>query len=162
MIFGILNIGFALFGLLALLLTVFVMSRMSFHQNPFLEQLHNNPTYIAWMRISTPVGGVVSVALLAAGIGLLLLQNWARIFSICYAIYAIIGTVLGFVIMLNVCMAVLNEGVQGTARAGMIGAMFGAVIGMVFGMVYPILLLIFMTRPKIIAAFRPEPAPQIA
>ena len=38
------------------------------------------------------------------------------------------------------------------AVGGMIGAMAGTVGG-VFGMIYPILLLVFMTRPKVVRAF---------
>ena len=37
------------------------------------------------------------------------------------------------------------------------GAAIGGVMGGCFGLVYPILLLVFMTRPQVVAAFKAQP-----
>jgi hypothetical protein len=42
-----------------------------------------------------------------------------------------------------------------------IGGAVGGVMGGCFGMIYPILLLIFMTRPKVVAAFRGAMPPSL-
>ena len=52
---------------------------------------------------------------------------------------------------------------QGPEAAGMIGSAIGSVLDVVLGPIYPILLLIFMTRPKVVAAFQvPPPLPPSA
>ncbi len=154
-IFGILNIGFALLGLVGLLFSMLMMSRMDVTANPVLKQMQNNPGYATWMKISMPLGGITSVLLLAAGIGLLLLQNWARIVSIGYGIYSIIGGIIGGIVMANVFVSMMSHTVRGPTGIVMILPLICGIFGMVIGLTYPILLIIFMTRPKIVAAFRP-------
>jgi hypothetical protein len=156
-IFGILNIGFAALGLVGLLFSAVILSHTDAAKNPMLKEMYDNPAYAAWMKISMPLSGIVSVVLLAAGIGLLLLKNWARIASIAYGIYAILGCLVGGVLMLNVIVPIISHNSGGPERMIMIFTMIGSVGGMVLGLVYPILLIIFMTRPKIIAAFGPPP-----
>lgn len=159
-IFGILNIGFALFGLVGLLFSTLVMSHMNTGANPILQQMQDNSMYAAWMKISIPLGGIVSVLLLAAGIGLLMLQNWARIISIGYAIYSIIACVIGSFVMVMVFASIMSHNnANGPAGFMMIASIIGGIFGMVIGLAYPVLLLIFMTRPKVVAAFSPaQPA----
>lgn len=156
MVFGILNIGFALLGMVGSLFSVLVLSRVHSHSNPFLDQMHNNPLYRTWMSISVPLGGVVSVALLAAGIGLLMLQNWARIVSIVYGIYSIVVGLIGLGVTFSVFMSIFSQSNNPSMKGTMIAVMLGGVFGGAIGLAYPVLLLIFMTRPKVIAAFRPE------
>jgi hypothetical protein len=157
-IFGILNIGFAALGFLGLLIAMVMPARTNGAAIPMLKEMYENPTYISWMKISIPLGGIVHLALLAAGIGLLLLQNWARIMSICYGIYAILACLVGGVVTLNIVMPIMRNnsgGPQGFFAIAMLIFMMGATV---VGLVYPILLLIFMTRPKVVAAFLPDPA----
>ena len=67
-IFGILNIGFAVLGLFGLLFSLVILSHTDHSKNPMLQAMYDNPAYAAWIKISMPLGGVVSVALLAAGL----------------------------------------------------------------------------------------------
>ena len=94
------------------------------------------PTMGLW-----PLVGIAAVVLLAAGIGLLLSQNWARIVSIIDGVYSIVTCIVGGIMTLN----------SGTSGMMMIVSLFATIVSLV----YPILLIIFMTRPKIIAAFGP-------
>jgi hypothetical protein len=48
---------------------------------------------------------------------------------------------------------------RGPEAAGAIGGAAGGMIGGCFGLVYPIILLIFMFRPTLAAAFRPADQP---
>jgi hypothetical protein len=135
-IFGILNIGFGFFDLFITLFSMFVVPRMNMAA-PLLIQMNDNP----WTRITMPLDGIAAVALSAAGIGLLLSQNWARIVSIIDGIYSILSCVVGGIVTLN----------SGTSGIMIIVSL----IATVGSLVYPILLIIFMTRPKVAAAFGP-------
>ncbi len=154
LIFGILNIGFALLGLLGLLFSVLIVPHMNGGKNPMLEQMNSSPGYAAWMRISTPLGGVVSLILLAAGVGLLMLQNWARIVSIGYGVYTIIMCIVGSIVMVNLFSTLAAQ--SPAPQLFRVFMAIGMVFGLLIGLAYPILLIIFMTRPKVVAAFRPE------
>ena len=133
--------------------------------NPVVRIMRENPTYAAWLKLTIPLGLVTCVVLLAAGIGLLRRKSWARKVSIGYAIYAIVFGLLGMVInFIFLLLPMLEEAQrkQGPEAAGAIGGALGGTIGGCFGLVYPILLLIFMTRPKVAAAFHsPAPPPAL-
>jgi hypothetical protein len=156
-IFGILNICFGLLGVVGLLFSSVLMSAKTAGGNPMLKQMFENPSYIAWMKISIPLGGLCSIALLTGGIGLLFLQNWARLLSIAYGIVAILSGLIGGAVMLNVAMSMLAHGSQGASGLAMIITLVSTFFGMVIGLVYPVLLIIFMTRRKVVAAFGPPP-----
>jgi hypothetical protein len=159
--FGILNIIFAAVGVFALLTSIAFFFVPTTSQNPVVRIMHENRAYMTWMLLTIPLGLVSSGALLAAGIGLLLLKPWARILSIGYAIYAIlsglIGTILNAVFLLPPLLEEASRK-QGPEAAGAIGGAVGGTVGGCVGLIYPILLLIFMTRPKLIEAFRPPGA----
>jgi tetrahydromethanopterin S-methyltransferase subunit G len=59
---------------------------------------------------------------------------------------------MNFVFMV---LPLLNQSGHGssTENATQIGGAIGGTIGGLFGLIYPVLLLIFMTRPKVKAAF---------
>jgi hypothetical protein len=97
------------------------------------------------------LGAVAGLVLVAAGIGLLLSKNWARLTSIGYGVYGVLLAVANAVVMLNA--ASHQQGM--TKIIFLISGLFGAVLGLI----YPVLLLIFMTRPKVVAAFQPAQPP---
>jgi hypothetical protein len=135
-IFGILNIGFGFLDLFVTLFSMFVLPRMNM-ATPLLKQMHDN----YWTKITMPLDGIAAVALLAAGIGLLLSQNWARIVSIIDGIYSILSCIVGGIVTL----------MSDTSGIMMIVSLM-ATVG---SLVYPILLIIFMTRPNVVAALKP-------
>jgi hypothetical protein len=158
-VFGILNIVFAALGILGVLSSLALFAAVGIHSNnPVIQLMHNSPAYAAWMKVSVGLGLLVCPALLASGIGLLKLQSWARVFSIVYAIYAvvmvIVSTVANYFLMVQPLL-VQAQGKPGPEAAGLIGAAIGGTIGSCAGVIYPILLLIFMLRPKVAAAFKP-------
>jgi hypothetical protein len=162
--FGILNIIFAGLGVFGLVASITLLTVMD-TRNPVVRIIQNNPAYAAWMKLSVPLGLLSCAILLTAGIGLLRMKNWARLLSIGYAIYAILFGIVGIVInFLFLVRPMLEEAShkQGPEAAGEIGGAIGGGIGGCIGLVYPVLLLIFMTRPKLVAAFRatnPPPLP---
>jgi len=159
-VFGILNIVFAAFGIFGLIGSIILFLMPVGSNNPVIKIMHENPAYAAWLKICIPLGLLRCAALLAAGIGLLRLKSWARILSIVYAIFAVVFDILAMVInFFFIIQPMLEQARQqhGPETAGAIGGAIGGTIGGCFGLIYPVLLLIFMLRPNVVAAFRPLP-----
>ncbi len=165
-VFGILNIVFAVFGFCGVLgiVAVFMMlgtnlNNPAFQNNPTMQAIQDSPAYATWLKISVVLGVFVSIALLAAGIGLLRLKPWARTLSIAYGIYGIVSVIIGTVVNYFFLIQPMLEkahGEQGPEAAGAIGGAIGGMFGGCIGIIYPVLLLIFMTRPNVTAAFRQQ------
>jgi hypothetical protein len=161
-VFGILNIVFAALGLCGTAFSVILfLPSAAAANNPVVQIIQSSPAYAAWMKLSVGLGVIVAAALLAAGIGLLNLKPWARTLSIIYAIYAIVMVIIGDVInyiFLIQPMLQKAHSEQGPEAAGAVGGAIGGLAGGCFGLIYPILLLIFMTRPHVVAAFNQTPS----
>jgi len=162
--FGILNIAFAVLGVFGLLGTIALFSMTGTSINPVVKIMRESPALATWLKLSIPLGLLSCGVLLAAGIGLLRLENWGRKLSIGYAIYGIIfstiGLVMNFIFLLGPLLEEASRK-QGPEAAGAFGGAVGGSIGGCFGLIYPILLLVFMTRPKILAAFHPPSPPPL-
>ena len=157
-VFGVLNIVFAVFGIFGLIVSVVLFLPQTHSNNPVIQLIHDNQAYAAWLKFSLALGLVAVVVKLSAGIGLLRLKPWGRQLSIIYAIYAIGMVIVGAVVNYFFLLRPLLEQAQQKHRpeaAGAIGAAIGGTFGSCFGLIYPILLLVFMTRPVVVAAFRP-------
>jgi hypothetical protein len=165
-VFGILNIVFAVFGMFAVLSSLVLFTALgTSSKNPVIQLIHDNHAYAIWMELCIPLGVVVSAALLAAGIGLLQLKPWARMVSIAYAIYSIVmvvaGSVVNYFFLMRPMLAQAHLQ-RGPEAAAAIGGAIGGTVGGCFGLIYPVLLLIFMLRPNVVAAFsRAEDQPAI-
>ena len=162
--FGILNIVFAVFGVFGMLGTIALFSMTGTSNNPVVKIMRESSAYTAWLKLMIPLGLLTSGLLLAAGIGLLRLENWGRKLSIGYAVYAILIGILGLVMnFIYLFGPLLKEAAQkqGPEAAGAIGGAVGGSVGGCFGLLYPIFLLVFMTRPKIVAAFHPPSPPPL-
>jgi hypothetical protein len=114
------------------------------------------------MKLAIPLGFLAAGVSIAAGVGLLKLKSWGRALSIGYAIYSIVASLLGAVLNYIFIMQPLMERASqksGPEAAALIGGAIGGTFGSCFGMIYPVLLLIFMLRPNVVAAFRPPAEP---
>jgi hypothetical protein len=165
MIFGILNIGFGALDLMGLLMRSATESLAV--KSPFpwlnsalalLDYMYQNPTYILWRDIATPLQALAGVALLAAGIGLLKLKNWARLASIAYGIYAMIIVLSNLAVMCLVLGGRVREGLQNVPASLVLLGVILLLAGLVVSLAYPALLIFFMTRRKILPAFAPPAA----
>jgi NADH:ubiquinone oxidoreductase subunit 3 (subunit A) len=163
LIFGILNIGFGLVKL-GWPLVAAAMANLKLSSHSGMAALQSDPAYAALSKFNMWTGVVFGLALLAFGIGLLLLQNWARIGSIVYAVVAIVFVLVGSVVVWPFMkrmverMATQAPGAPSGLLEGIVMFMFVVVI--MFGLAYPLLLLFFMTRSNVIEACqRQEPAP---
>ncbi len=163
-VFGILNMVFAAFGLFGIIASVGLLMMAGKTDNPVIKLMQDSPGYALWFKICIPLGLLSCGVLLAGGIGLMLVKPWGRLLSIGYAIYAIIFGFAGMVVNFLFLVRPMLEQAKhkgGPEAAGAIGGAIGGSIGGCFGMIYPILLLVFMFRPVIVAAFRPPAPPQI-
>lgn len=159
-VFGVLNIVFAVFGVFGLIFSMALFHLPADSNNPVIKLIHENAAYATWLKAGILLGVPSCLVLLATGIGLLCLKSWARILSMVYAIYAIVFGIVGMVVNSIVMVLPMVEQArqqQGPEAAAAVGGAIGGTIGGCFSLVYPVLLLIFMTRPKVVAAFRPAP-----
>jgi len=165
-IFGILNIGFGALGLLSLLMQNGEESFATKFSIPWLNRvlgllndMYHDPTYILWRDISVPLRALAGVALLAAGIGLLRMKNWARLASIVYAVYEIIFVFANLLVMVLVLGGPVRESLRSDPALLVILGVVLLVAGLLVSLAYPALLIFFMTRPKILPAFAPPSPP---
>jgi hypothetical protein len=158
LIFGILNIGLGLLKLIWPLVAA-ALAHLKLGGHSSMAALQSDPTYIALTKLATWTGVIFGVALLAFGIGLLLLQNWARLGSIVYAVVDIVFVLITSMLMWPITKRMLEQ--MPNVPPGMMAgfAMIGMVIGIFLGLIYPVLLLFFMTRTNVIEACeRQQPA----
>jgi hypothetical protein len=163
-VFGILNLVFAAFGFVGLLISLVLFFVPESSENHVVKLIHSSPAYAAYLKISIGLGLLACLALLAAGIGLLMLKPWARTLSIVYAIYSILQAIVGTIINYFLLVRPLIEQAQnssGPEAAAAMGGAIGGTIGGCVGLIYPALLLFFMMRPNVVAAFRPPVYPPV-
>lgn len=165
-VFGILNIVFAILGFFVEIVSVFLIFVWPNTDNPVLRIVQEQSFLYVWTALMLPVGMAFSMLKLAGGIGLLRMKPWGRKASILYGIGAIVlvclGALVNMVFLFGPLMAEAGRS-SGPAAAGAVGGAIGGGCGSFCGLIYPILLLVFMTRPGIVAAFRPPlAAPPVA
>ena len=161
-VLAILNLVFGGFGIFGAISSYAITHAPIMANNPAVKVMNDQPGYAKWMLISIPLSLIGALMLLTSGIGLLKAREWARKLAIGYGIYAIIFTIITTTMSYRFVLAPMFEQsrtAQGAEAAGAIGAAIGGIIGSCFSLVYPIILLIFMTRPRIISACTGTPPP---
>ncbi|HLX94705.1 MAG TPA: hypothetical protein VKU37_03085 [Verrucomicrobiae bacterium] len=156
------NFVFAGFGVVGLMASIALFTLSADSNNSLMKLIQAGPGYVVWLKICIPLGLLNCAALLVDGIGLLRLKPWARGLAIGYAIYAIVFTVLGLWINLTLMIQAMSEPIrprEELAVAGTIGGPVSGTVGALFWLIYPIVLLVFMFLPKVMATFRPSIPP---
>ena len=120
---------------------------------PFAVRSEGSKRTLYWApparTASTPFGLAVSVVLIAAGIGLLKLREWARKASIAYGIYGVVVSLVGTYIQFSYVMPILEELLETATsieKISIVSAMGAIYFAMCWTILYPILVLIFMNR----------------
>ena len=122
----------------------------------FIKTLYDNPGYVLWNKFTLPLNVTACLLMVAAGVGLLLSKNWARRAAIGCGIYKILFVFLNIAVFCSLGLRELAGSVM--EMAGPVGIVIAAVAGLVailLTLAYPVLLLYFLTRPKIVRAFQP-------
>ena len=164
-LFGILNIGIGLLGLGGALLSTLFEGLGAAAASPsvnsisaFMDTLNHNPVYILWNRITVPLNAAAGLLLVAAGVGLLLLKNWARLASIGYGIYKIVFAILNVPVLGLALRQILARTMEEAGTPLIVILTLIGLVATVLTLVYPVLLIYFLTRPRAVLAFQPEPA----
>jgi hypothetical protein len=146
-LFGILNIGYGAFNLLSLLFLRLIADAKIGPNSP-LKAFQGDASQMHLLWVTGLISAVAGLFLMAAGVGLLLGQNWGRLTSLAWAVFDIL-TVLA-----TVPLSWKAAHATTPAQFGDSLALIVTVFGLVASLAYPIALLIFMTRPKLIAALQ--------
>jgi hypothetical protein len=163
-IFGYLNIVFAVFALFGAFGAFSLQLAGDDSKNPIVKLMHENQAYATWVKCTIPMDLLSFAFLLTAGIGLLRLSEWARKLSIAYGIYAIlmdIAVAAANFVFLRPMLAQTSFTDGAYTAPAATAAVIGAIMGGVFGLIYPVVLIVFMMRREIAAAFRPPAEPPV-
>jgi hypothetical protein len=152
--FGFLNIVFAvfaIFGALGALGDLALQGVPDDGKNPIVA-LMKNPAYVTWVKTTIPMNLLYCALFFFSGIGLLRLAEWGRKLSIACGVYGILLNVGVAATNFNFSQHASSNNIpaHGSPTADLVIAMMGAV----FGLIYPVVLIVYMRRPEITAAFR--------
>src|SRR5579864_5157442 len=163
-VLAILAIIFGSLGVLGTLCNIPQYLGMSFGPNPVIDEIRSDKLLMSYMIGSLVLAMILSIALLWAGIGSLSLKRSARTTMIGYAIAYLIVGVIGLIMNL----AVINPRTSQATQRAMAGnpqlntpqmkalmqySMYGGVCFGVVLMIWPVIILYYMTRPHVKAAF---------
>jgi hypothetical protein len=161
-VFGILNIGFGVLKYCGLLFMQ-VLMRLKLPGNSALAAVKSDPSAAAWNHFSVVISILFGIVLIASGIGLLLMQSWSRLLAVYFSVVAMLVVLAGAPFSHRLMMRSLTTTQWPGVAPGVIEAVaqiFFAV-GIVFALAYPVLLLVYMTRPRVVEAFTSAGAPEI-
>ena len=159
LVFAILHLilgGLGVFGLafeLARRLGVFTLPTEG---NPVYQLMEDNAAFNLYNDIMQVVGAAAVVVLIASAIGLLKMKPWARTVTIAYGVYSLATYVMGTVVNHVLIFGPMLEQTAGTSGPDRIGAVAAAVSAIVFTLLfmgYWVLVIVFLTRRRMVAAF---------
>lgn len=146
-VFGVLNIAFGALGCITAPLGLFQFFADP-DSNPVYAHVQSMSWYMIYSVVSSGIGVVLSISLLAAGIALLMNMAWGRLLSIGVAGFNIVLLLIAIPITVMVMLPMAGSD-DPALQAGAYGGIVGGSCGMCIGMIYPILLIIFMMRPAV-------------
>lgn len=151
LVFAVLHIAFGVMGSLGLLLSL-AMLRLVPNSGQFDPFAQMGEGFRVFQNVQMVLGGLANVVLIAAGVGLLRLREWARLASLGYAVFAIVAGLVGTAVTMSV---VVYPMLQKTGQQqAMVFGVVGGSLGGCLGLLYPAAILFFLTRPHVVAAFR--------
>jgi hypothetical protein len=137
-VFGIMNTVFGTIGLLA-----GINSAVTLGQAQEAYKVLNMPTGLMQLaKVQMVISPIMSLILLALGIGLLMRQPWARSASVYYSMF-----VIGFGILSLVATIAVIGGDMSNPMA--IAAVIGSVVGFLLGAIYYGLMMYFLNKPEV-------------
>jgi len=167
-VIGILFIIFGAMGLLGLPINILYMATNWRLAGPMGEAMMANDLLRTYMWVQVPVGFVLSLLYLASGIGMLQLRPWARMLAIGIVIFGMIAPVINSIVMVPALMSGMTDAMASAVPTGgpdlsFIGPLMMASVGLgvALGIGIMVVLLIFLTRPNVRAAFEQAPAPYL-
>lgn len=119
------------------------------------------PGYWVFQIGSLAVDLLLDIMLLAAGVGLLKVQPWARTLSLVYAPLSILFHIAVFIYQIVFLAPLIGDAYAQYPAIQVLGAVMQAVLVVVFFVsllvcIYPVVVLVLLLRPATAAAFRGE------
>jgi hypothetical protein len=129
--------------------------------NPVNDLMRTDPVIATWVGVMTGAGGILAILELAGGIGALSLKPWARRALLFYAIGAILIGLVGTIFNIMVMVPKLSQIPQNRPEVKLTVQLMPIMTigGFLLGLILPVCVLIFMTRPKVKAAFAGQTPP---
>ena len=148
-VFGILDIVFGTIGmvfggfsiLFYLLITQFSEFAYEFEKALSTQYAEG---YVSLIQIGACFSLILSLILIASGVGLLKEKNWGRSGSLIYAVFQILYTVASTAVSISM----MKHTESFTFTVG------GSMCGVVIALIYPVCILIFLTHPTIVEALK--------
>jgi len=157
-VFGVLHIAFGVIGLLGLGFTLAMYAVTGSRDQRFEPPWADHPLWKVWSFGTTVIAVVATIALIAAGIGLLRMRPWARTVSMIYASYCILMSIVASAVnFVALRSSAYFHNMGPTESTVMTVIMVGSGL---LGVIYPIAIWYFMTRPVIVAAFEAQGSAQ--
>lgn len=158
-VIGILNIVFGTCALFCLPFAVIgFLATRAIGQNAILDLMDQVPFYKFWSIGMSGMGILVGIALIIAGILLLMMKDMGRLITIGYGFYGVTVSLVNLLVNLifasGPLMAQMNQSTGPEAAGGAIGGVIGMGCSFFLGLLYPIAVLFFLTRPAVVEAFK--------
>lgn len=124
-------------------------------QDPVISAIRADPVAYGWSVGSVVARMALAVLLLAGSIGALMLKPAGRSGMLLYAWLVIVLAVVDTLMALLVLFPIARNALSGNPELApvLMGQQIGAVVGIVVALVYPVLVLVFMNKPHVKAAF---------
>lgn len=137
-VFGIMNTAFGTLGLLSA-----INSAVNMGQAKAAYKAMNMPAgLIQLANVQMVIAPIMSLVLLALGIGLLMKQPWSRSASVYYAMF-----VIGFGVLSLVATIAVVGGSMSNPMG--IATIVASVVGLLFGALYYGLMIYFLNKPEV-------------
>lgn len=157
-VFGIINICLGLLGVLGfawyLITKLELVELPESQQNAAMRLMQENAQFQLYNDVTTIIGFLAAILIIAASIGMFQLRPWARMVTIAWGVYGvlmtIIGTVLTHVMIMRPLLAEMSSGPE------RVGIMAGLIAGYVFAALsigYCVLMMAMLNRAKVREAF---------
>ncbi|MEE2947847.1 MAG: hypothetical protein VX392_05985 [Verrucomicrobiota bacterium] len=141
-VFGTIGMVFGGFGILFyLLITQFSEFAYEFEKALSTQYAEG---YVSLIQIGACFSLILSLILIASGVGLLKEKNWGRSGSLSYAVFQILYTVASTAVSISM----MKHTESFTFTVG------GSMCGVVIALIYPVCILIFLTHPTIVEALK--------
>jgi hypothetical protein len=151
LVFGVINIAFGLLGAVGMVFSLFVLAVLPKQNNPLLNAMNSSEGYQIFQNVSMVIGGFAAIVLIVAGYGLCKMKPWSRKLSIYYALFALLQILVGTIANYFLLVGPMLQKSQGGPEVIMaVSTMLGGCLGLIF----PACILFFLTRPKVLKAFK--------